>query len=200
MTEKNRFFAQAWLKPVSEGEMVKRTKVEAEFTDRLGELRRTLPDQFLPLVDRVMKNLHKLTAPNYPFVLTHGDFSEFNLLLDEVSGAISGVVDWPETSILPFGFTLHGVEYGLGAMYAYGWTYRENASHVREHFWATFKQIVQPTKDEVEAMMLARLAGILFRYGTRTSSRNSGTMCGVRGHASDSSLQFIEAFTRDETD
>jgi hypothetical protein len=189
--------------------MLDRTKVEAEITDRLGELRRTLPDQFLPLVDRVLKNLHKLTAPSYPFVLTHGDFSEFNLLLDEMSGAISGVVDWCETCILPFGFTLHGVEYGLGAMYydnhdGYKWTYHENASHVREHFWATFKQIVQPTnlKDQVEAMKLARLAGILFRYGTRrSSSQNSGTvlMCGIRG-SSDSFLQYIETFTRDETD
>jgi hypothetical protein len=184
------------LKPVPEGEMLKRTKVEAEITDRLGALRPTLPDQFLPLIDRVLKNLHKLTAPSYPFVLTHRDFSMLNLLLDEVSGAISGVVDWPEACILPFGFTLYGLEYCLGTMSDNGWTYHENASHVREHFWATFKQIVQPTRDEVEAMKLARLAGILFRYGD--SSKYSGTMCGVGG--SDSCLQYIEAFTRDETD
>ena len=179
-SDDRRFFAQAWLKPILEGEMLERTKVEAEITDRLGELHRTLPDQFLPLVDHVLKNLHKLTAPSYPFVFTHGDFSEFNLLLlDEMSGAISGVVDWSEACILPFGFTLHGVEYGLGAMYTDGWTYCENASHVREHFWATFKQIVQPTKDEVEAMKLARLAGILFRYGTRSGS-HSGTVWSQR--------------------
>ena len=67
----------------------------------------------------------------------------------------------------------------------------------REHYWVTFKQIVQPTKDELKAMKLAQLAGI----GTRSSSQNSGTMCGVRGQAgqgSSESLQFIEAFTRDD--
>lgn len=46
--------------------MLKRSEVEAEITDRLGELRRTLPEQFFPPVGRVLKNLHKLTAPDYP--------------------------------------------------------------------------------------------------------------------------------------
>lgn len=55
-----------------------------------------------------------------------------------------------------FGFTLHGLDYGIGAMYANEWTYHKNAPHVREHFWATFKQILQPNKGEVEAMKLAR--------------------------------------------
>ena len=140
--------------------MLEPIKVEAEITDRLGELCRTLLGQFLPLVDRVLKNLHKLTTLSYSFMLTHGDYSEFNLLLDEVSSAISGVINWPEACILPLGFTLHGLEYGIGAMYANGWTYHKNAPHVREHFWATFKQIVQPNKDDVEAMKLARLGAV----------------------------------------
>jgi hypothetical protein len=56
MTEQKRFFAQAWLKPIPEGEMLERTKVEAEITNRLRGLRRTLPDQFLPLIDRTEKS------------------------------------------------------------------------------------------------------------------------------------------------
>lgn len=65
------------------------------------------PDHhFEATLTKVRCGLPALFSGDYPLVITHGDLSEMNLLVDPLSGKITGIVDWAETSIQPFGFTL----------------------------------------------------------------------------------------------
>lgn len=132
----------------------------------------------------------------YPITITHGDLSEFNLLVDQHSGALTGVVDWAEASLLPFGFALYALEHALGAMYLTGWAYHENAETLRRQFWDIFNAIAQPSAVERKRMKVARLAGILFRYGTPVDSGFPG-MLGIGGQDS-SSLAFLQALASSE--
>lgn len=146
----------------------------------------------MPVVAHVRENMDGLFSGNYPIVLTHGDLSEMNMLVDPDGGALTGVVDWAEASLLPFGFSLYALVSVLGNMYLTGWTYHENADQARRRFWDTFCSIIQPSNAERQQMEVARLAGILFRYGTPVSSGFPG-MLGIRGE-DDGSLTFLEAF------
>lgn len=46
------------------------------------------------------------SAQSYPQVPTHGDLSVTNILVDEDSLEITGVVDWSLATIMPFGLDL----------------------------------------------------------------------------------------------
>lgn len=70
----------------------------------------------------------------YPLVLTHSDLNEMNILVDPDSGEITGVVDWPNASILPFGFTLYALESALGSMGSSGWQWFDNVHDLRDAF------------------------------------------------------------------
>lgn len=141
----------------------------------------------------VRENIDDLYDGKYPITITHGDFSDSNMLADETSVVLTGVVDWAEASVLPFGFALYALDNSLGYMGKNGWVSHDNAEVMRERFWSTFCTYAQPSREERERMKVARLAGILFRYGTRVNSGFPG-MLGIRG-SSDGSLRFLEAFT-----
>lgn len=44
----------------------------------------------------------------------HDDLVENNFHLDEVTGHVTGIVDWANPMIAPFGFSLGGLETVLG--------------------------------------------------------------------------------------
>lgn len=114
-------------------------------------------------------------------VLTHGDLCEMNFLVDENSGHLTGVIDWAEAEILPFGFNLWGVENLLGYMDGNGWNYFEGYEDLRAIFWTVFYGAVAVVaedgeedgvlasevlrKQKQDTIDLARRMGILFRYG-----------------------------------
>jgi len=56
-------------------------------------------------------------------VLTHGDLSELNILVDNDSGNITGVIDWTVAGIKPLGLTLYALEKFIGSMGRDGWVY-----------------------------------------------------------------------------
>lgn len=116
-----------------------------------------------------------------------------NILVDPENGNITGVVDWAEASILPFGFTLFALENALGSMYASGWKYLDNSDYLRREFWGVLRDLVGGVSDyEMEVIQVARMAGIFIRYG---SPYHSGVkeMAGVRD-ASDASLHYLDIF------
>lgn len=53
-------------------------------------------------------------------------------------GGITGVIDWAETRILPFGMALWGVQNMLGVMDSKGWHYYGNAVQLEKLFWEEF--------------------------------------------------------------
>lgn len=53
-------------------------------------------------------------------VLTHGDLCEMNFLVELETGHLTGLVDWAEAEILPFGCALRGLENVLDFMDMHG--------------------------------------------------------------------------------
>lgn len=158
----------------------------------LRRLSDALPSRFDPFVAQVQGILPMLRSGEHPVVLTHGDLNETNILVDPISGEITGIVDWAEASFLPFGFALYALDTTLGDMGRQGWTYFGNADYLRDEFWKAFKALVGGLSAAVmDSIRLARVVGLLVRYGTSFDG-GSGEMVGARG-SSDGSLRYLDA-------
>ena len=90
-----------------------------------------------------------------PWVLTHGDLVEMNILVNKSTGALTGVIDWAEASILPFGFSLYCLENLLGWMDSRGWHFVDTADQLRNLFWTTFEGHIGRALSEEERRALA---------------------------------------------
>jgi hypothetical protein len=136
-----------------------------------------------------------------PWVLTHQDLSNMNILVDPDSGHITGVVDWADATIEPFGVALWGLESVLGCSGPGGWSYfgsDPSYSHFgcsptrsRALFWKTFLREIECTiSDECRhAVNEVRTLGILLRYGFRWEN---GMMNPVNN------TTYLDAFLKDE--
>lgn len=102
-----------------------------------------------------------------------------NILVDPHTGHITGVVDWCDASIQPFGFALYALENALGSMGPKGWKWFDDAEDLREAFWRAFREQTGLTEHQERTVRLAGRAGILIRYGTAYDSGFSG-IPGVR--------------------
>lgn len=171
----SRFFAAAWKTPQTADIAATRQTC----SNNLQLLARNLPERFSRDILELTECLDSIFK-NLPMVLTHGDLCEMNFLVDENSGHLTGVIDWAEAEILPFGFNLWGVENLLGYMDGNGWNYFEGYEDLRAVFWETFYGAVVVAEEGEEDGVLAsevlrkqkqdtidgaRRMGILFRYG-----------------------------------
>ncbi|KAK8076295.1 hypothetical protein PG994_003567 [Apiospora phragmitis] len=78
------------------------------------------------------------SARGYPQVLSHMDLSETNVLVDEESFDISGVIDWSQASVQPFGFELWALRRMLGVMSGPGWHDYSSRGVSESAFWDEF--------------------------------------------------------------
>ncbi|OAA54525.1 Protein kinase-like domain protein [Niveomyces insectorum RCEF 264] len=188
-----RFFAQAWKKGVAERQPVDIVRLHSECCARLDYLAGTLPMRFLPVVAKVQATLPQwFKDDSYPVVLTHADLNEMNILIDPSSGDITGIVDWSEASMQPFGFALYALDNALGTMSNDGWRWYDHAEAMRESFWDVFQaEIGSLSASQLELVKLAETAGILIRYGTAYDSGFSG-LVGVRDTNGDD-FGFLDA-------
>jgi Ser/Thr protein kinase RdoA (MazF antagonist) len=159
--------------------LVDKSVIEAECYARFKYLADTIPERFQQAVTEAEAALPMLLDGRYPLVPTHGDLNEMNILVNPGSGEITGVVDWSDASIQPFGFTLYALENILGSMGSGGWKWFNNANDLRNSFWTAFREQTGLLEDQISLIKLAGKAGILIRYGTAHDSGFSG-MIGVR--------------------
>ncbi|OOQ84384.1 hypothetical protein PEBR_30716 [Penicillium brasilianum] len=187
-----RFFAQSWnndLRPGSDAT----TTLLIEFQSSFDLLARNLPSRFAPNLERVHKELPSIFLKALPFVLSHGDLNEMNILVDPNSGNITGIVDWAESRILPFGFALHGLENFLGRMDSEGWHYYDRYGELERLFWQTFRKEAHNFSDtDFYLIRAARMAGIFYRYGFKFDTK--GVVQSVRMDQPDDSLAYLDAF------
>lgn len=151
-----------------------------------------LPSRFAPFVAQVQRILPMLRSRKHPVVFTHADLNETNILVNPISGEITGVVDWAEAGFLPFGFALYALDTTLGGMGRKGWKYFNNAEYLRDEFWRAFEGLVGGLPEDVmESIRMARVFGLLVRYGT-SFDEGSGKMVGARD-SSGGSLRYLDA-------
>lgn len=100
-------------------------------------------------------------------VLLHRDFGTCNIIVDETSCHLVGVVDWAEAEICPFGLNLHSLEALTGKLRLRdGWSRYEDYATLQDVFWSTFAQQVGGVdEDTVQTIKLARITGLLLSAG-----------------------------------
>ncbi|EAU36573.1 predicted protein [Aspergillus terreus NIH2624] len=133
---------------------------------RLDTLAQRLPPRFHRAIADLRGELPIIFGPSYPLVLGHGDLCEMNILVDPEAGGITGIIDWAEAMILPFGMSLWGLLSMLGTMDSQGWHYHANASQLESVFWEIFYENAgQVSAGDKRAIIVAERAGLLLRYG-----------------------------------
>lgn len=79
-----------------------------------------------------------LFASEYPQVLTHGDFSKTNVLVNPDTYEVTGIVDWSLAEVQPFGIELDCLFLMTGYMDLSGWHDYACRPRLWEAFWAEF--------------------------------------------------------------
>lgn len=136
-------------------------------------LRSGLPKRFTPIVQRCIDNLDAIFE--LPMALLHKDFGECNIMVDEQTCHLVGVIDWAEAEICPFGLNLHALQQVTGRLHLRnGWSrygdYDALEEVFRERFTADVKGDV--TQDQLKTIKLARALGLLLSKGFTSRLKN----------------------------
>lgn len=115
-----RFFRQTWSSGRLPGWLMAPAQVQGRVGGtipwRLWKVANELPAT-CGLRDEAKKLQEEVKAggmKDLPKCLSHGDLLPPNLLVDTETGRLTGVVDWAEAEVLPFGMALYGIERLLG--------------------------------------------------------------------------------------
>ena len=158
---------------------------------KIDALAQSLPLGFQSHVNEARLVLPLLLDGNYRLALTHNDLSSTNLFIDPPSGRITGIVDWAEASVTPFGLSLWSVYNMLGYMDSDGWHYYSNSSALVRLFWEVFEDDVGALlESDRKKIFQAEKLGLLLRYGFVW---DGGTKERVV-QKSDSLFRFLDAF------
>ena len=115
-----------------------------------------------------------------------------NILINFETGNITGIVDWAEARVLPFGFALWGLENMFGYMDSTGWHYYDNRHELEEHFWQAFWTKTHNTSEgDMQLIRSARMVGLFCRYGFTVEGK---TLKGMIVPTDPSSLMYLDAF------
>jgi hypothetical protein len=145
-------------------------KVGSTITHRLEKLAISLPDaQHRERAEATLRMWERMT--DYPAVLNHGDLIPSNVLVDEVTWEITGLVDWAEAEYLPFGNCLYGLEHMLGYLTSPSphttpmFVYFDCATQLRELFWKRLLEVVPELRTKEKDMKAMRDLGVLLWHG-----------------------------------
>lgn len=102
-----------------------------------------------------------------PMVLVHKDFGPCNLLVDPNSCCLTGVVDWAEADICPFGLNLYSLQAFSGSMHLHdGWTRFPDYDTLETTFWSSFtRQVGGISPKTLRTIKRARVLGHLLSHG-----------------------------------
>lgn len=152
-----RFFAASWKHPQLDADFQ-----ASRYTTALEKLLTALPTDFHATIHDVVNNLDSII--HLPLVLTHHDLSCGNMLIDPQTGQLTGIIDWADASIEPFGLALWGLQDVIGRRGADGHSYLFDAKANRSLFCGAFLDEVCFTGDTL-SLERARSLGVLLRYG-----------------------------------
>lgn len=158
-----RFFVESWNFPQTPSrERVLAIREECE--TKLGELANS-PSVTLQIYAR--QSIAALDdIAELPWVLTHDDLSNMNLLVDATTGHLQGVIDWADAAVWPFGVALWGVESILGYACPDGWIWLDDeAQSARILFSTTLQKSLDLPAGQIVLVEKARILGLLLRYG-----------------------------------
>jgi Phosphotransferase enzyme family len=97
-----------------------------------------VPPVSISTLSRLEIVLPQLFDSIYPQVLTHGDLSKTNILVNSETYEITGIVDWSLATVQPFGMELDSLFLMTGCMDLRGWHDYDCRPRLWEVFWAEF--------------------------------------------------------------
>lgn len=167
------FFALAWKSPQSV-DLSYRKRLRQTYTRELQLLLTALPIRFHVIIQSCIDSVDAILS--LPMVLLHKDFGDCNIMVDETTCHLVGVIDWTEAEIGPFGLNLFTLESLSGKLHLRnGWSRYEDYDILHDTFWNTFKKEVGGvTKEDLRTISLARTTGLLLTHGF-TSRLVNGT-------------------------
>ncbi|KAK3683017.1 hypothetical protein B0T22DRAFT_298107 [Podospora appendiculata] len=155
-----RFFAIAWKAPQA---------VDQDYLDRMAEtfekelqiLLVALPDRFHPIIRATLAALPSIYS--LPTVLLHKDFGDCNIMVEDETCNLVGVIDWAEAEIGPFGTNLHSLQDLMSKLHLKnGWIRYEDYDDLAGTFWKTLSNEVGGLdEDTTKAIRAARVLGLL---------------------------------------
>ncbi|KPM40868.1 hypothetical protein AK830_g5720 [Neonectria ditissima] len=201
ITHLAKYFARCWsvtqsLKPQALAEN------QAGVSRRLATLMAS-PSPAVPIstLSELQATLPQLFATDYPQVLTHGDLSKTNILVDPESLEVTGIVDWSLAAVKPFGMELDCLFLMTGCMDLAGWHDSDCQPRLLKTFWAEFwteagiEEDGSGRRDNVRAMAeVAAKIGALLRYGF---SRNADGSPSEELSTSKNMLKMLKAWFGD---
>ncbi|WXC61528.1 hypothetical protein SNK03_007403 [Fusarium graminearum] len=133
-----RYFARCWSssQPVDH-----QTRAEKQLGihKRLARLtEESSPVLSKAILSKLMEALPSIFGNDYPQVLTHNDFSVTNILVNEDTSEITGIVDWSLASVMPFGLDLDILFLATGFKALDGWHDYGCKPQLQEVFWDEF--------------------------------------------------------------
>ncbi|KAK3998380.1 hypothetical protein QBC44DRAFT_363917 [Cladorrhinum sp. PSN332] len=138
-----------------------------KYLSQLGQLRSELPQRFHPTLDDLIPQVSDLFAEGWPLVPNHTDLLENNIHVDPATGSITGICDWREAEVSPFGMSLGGLEVMLGVPVTgrSSWRYHPNHEELRDYFWTRFYHYLGDASNEQKRrIQTARLVGLFLAY------------------------------------
>ena len=161
-------------------------QIHCELEAHLILLAKALPERFHFSLRRVIQQLPLLFVTDYPLVINHLELAEMNIHVSLATGGITGIVDWHNASLGPFGLSLWGLETFLGIESHDGWHFYCHQRWLRRVFWDTFFATTGWLSDvNREAIKIARVAGLFCAFGLNG---------GAPVEEGDLSLQLLDAF------
>ncbi|WEW59712.1 hypothetical protein PRK78_005192 [Emydomyces testavorans] len=133
-----RYFARCWLSPQPVDPEV-HADCQNRVYRRLMKIKTSAPF-ILPCttIIELERSLPLLFSQTYPQVLTHNDLSQTNILINDKTFEITGIVDWSLARVLPFGMELDSLPLTTGYMDLSGWHNYTCRLQMLNAFWDEF--------------------------------------------------------------
>ncbi|KAF7858858.1 hypothetical protein EAF04_008900 [Stromatinia cepivora] len=158
------YFARCWRNQQSIDTKVL-AQQKAAMLRRLSNLRQSPTVLSSSFIAELELTVPILFSPDYPQVLTHGDLSLTNILVNEETFEITAIVDWSLATILPFGIELDILRLTTGYMNLEGWHDYSCRNKLTEAFWTEFYALSGAEANlRIRAELAAKL-GTVLRYG-----------------------------------
>lgn len=157
----DRFYALSWKSPQNVDQAY-RDSLRYQYENQLELLNSALPCRFHSLIRKSLESL-----PAIPIVLLHKDFGVCNIMVNETSCNLVGVIDWAEAEIGPFGLNLYSHQRLISKVHLEsGWARFDDYVTLEEMFWRTFSEEAGGLSSETIAIIKsAMILGTLLSCG-----------------------------------
>jgi hypothetical protein len=135
------------------------------YKEELDLLLVSLPDRFHSVIKEPFDLLPAIFS--LLMVLIHRDFGVCNVIVNEMTCNLVGVVDWAEAEIAPFGWNLYSHSRLISKVHLKNsWSRYDDYVTLEVIFWSTFiKDTGGLSSDTISAIKAARDVGLLLSRG-----------------------------------